>query len=60
MFTYRLREVDALTDDADNAAVAAASGCKELRATICGGCSAVEVSYSGGISRLFILPLFHL
>ena len=58
MFTYRLREVDALPDDADNAAVAAASGCKEVRATVGDGCSEVAVADSGGILCLVLfLPL---
>ena len=38
-----------MTDDTDNAAVAAASGCKEVRATVGGGCSEVAVADSGGI-----------
>ena len=49
-----------MTDDVDNSSVAAASGCKEARATVGGGCSAVAVADSGGILRLVLLTSLQL
>ena len=49
-----------MPDDLDNADVATASICKEVRATVGGGCLAVAVSDSGGILRLVLLPPLHL
>ena len=60
MFTSGWHEVDALLDDADNAAVAVASGFKEVRAAVGGGCSEVAFADSGGILRLILLSPLHL
>ena len=49
-----------MPDDTYNAAVAASSGCKEVRATIGGDCSAVAVDDSGVILRLVLLSPLHL
>ena len=49
-----------MPDDADNADVSEASGCKEVHATVGGCCSAVSVTYSGGILSLVLLPPLHL
>ena len=55
MFTRGWRDVDALPNYADNSAVAAASGCKEVRDTFGGVCSEVVVDDSGGVLSLFLL-----
>ena len=58
MFTRGWRDVDALPNYADNYAVAAASGCKEVRDTFGDVCSEVAIADSGGVlSLVLFLPL---
>ena len=49
-----------MTDDSDNDAVSEASGCKEVRDTVGGGCSEVVVTGSGDILHLVLLPTLRL